>query len=98
MPGALHRLGGVRAARPTGAARADPRRSGVARAGIPAGSDLGEGPVRAFGEWAGEDWDNWRGRIFQPAATAVGLPDDTIPRDLRGSFASLLHLRGLQRA
>jgi hypothetical protein len=29
-------------------------------------------------------------RIFQPAAVAVGLPEDTIPRDLRGSFASLL--------
>ena len=39
---------------------------------------------------SGSDWDNWRERIFRPAAIAVGLPDDTIPRDLRGSFASLL--------
>ena len=32
-----------------------------------------------FGEWSGDDWDNWRERIFQPAAIAVGLPRDTIP-------------------
>jgi len=48
-----------------------------------------------FGEWSGSDWDNWRERIFQPAAIAVGLPADTIPRDLRGSFASLLIFEGL---
>jgi integrase len=48
-----------------------------------------------FGEWTGDDWDNWRERIFQPAAIAVVLPDDTIPRDLRGSFASLLIFEGL---
>jgi site-specific recombinase XerD len=48
-----------------------------------------------LGEWTGDDWDNWRERIFQPAAIAVGLPDDTIPRDLRGSFASLLIFEGL---
>jgi site-specific recombinase XerC len=48
-----------------------------------------------FGEWSGDDWDNWRERIFQPAAVAVGLPEDTIPRDLRGSFASLLIYEGL---
>jgi integrase len=47
-----------------------------------------------FGEWSGDDWDNWRERIFQAAAIAVGLPDDTIPRDLRGSFASLLIFEG----
>lgn len=44
--------------------------------------------------WTGEDWDNWRERIFQPAAIAVGLPADTRPRDLRGSFASLLIYEG----
>jgi site-specific recombinase XerD len=48
-----------------------------------------------FGEWSGDDWDNWRERIFQPAAIAVGLPEDMIPRDLRGSFASLLIFEGL---
>ena len=47
-----------------------------------------------FGEWSGDDWDNWRERIFQPAAVAAGLPGDTIPRDLRGSFASLPSSRG----
>jgi hypothetical protein len=36
-----------------------------------------------------------RERIFRPAAIAVGLPTDTIPRDLRGSFASLLIFEGL---
>ena len=34
-------------------------------------------------------------RIFQPAAQDVGLTADTIPRDLRGSFASLLIFEGL---
>lgn len=45
--------------------------------------------------WTGDDWDNWRERIFQPAAVAVGLPKDTRPRDLRGSFASLLIYEGV---
>jgi hypothetical protein len=54
----------------------------------------GDGEL-VFGEWSGTDWDNWRERIFQPAAIAVGLPADTIPRDLRGSFASLLIFEGL---
>jgi hypothetical protein len=46
-------------------------------------------------QWTGDDWDNWRERIFQPAAEAVGLPKDTRPRDLRGSFASLLIYEGV---
>ena len=54
------------------------------RCGRPDDDDL------VFGDWSLDDWDNWRERNFQPAAIAVGLPDDTIPRDLRGSFASLL--------
>lgn len=58
------------------------------RCGRPDDDDL------VFGEWSGDDWDNWRERIFQPTAIAVGLPDDTIPRDLRGSFASLLIFEG----
>jgi hypothetical protein len=70
----------------------------------PLGRDLAEFRIRCgrpaedelvFGSWSGDDWDNWRERIFQPAAIAVGLPDDTIPRDLRGSFASLLIFEGL---
>jgi hypothetical protein len=70
----------------------------------PLARDLAEFRVRCgrpgdeelvFGEWSGDDWDNWRERIFQPAAVAVGLPEDTIPRDRRGSFASLLIYEGL---
>src|SRR3954447_8205769 len=41
------------------------------------------------------DWDNWRERIFQPTAIGVGMPRDTRPRDLRGSFASLLIYEGV---
>ncbi len=48
-----------------------------------------------FGAWSGDGWDNRRERIFQPAAQDVGLTADTIPRDLRGSFASLLIFEGL---
>ena len=59
------------------------------RCGRPSDDEL------VFGEWSGGDWDNWRERIFQPAAIAVGLPGDAIPRDLRGSFASLLIYEGL---
>lgn len=35
------------------------------------------GPVfpRARG-WSGDDWDNWRERVFRPAAVAAGLPAD----------------------
>lgn len=50
--------------------------------------------AEVFGDWSAEDWDNWRDRIFKPAAAAAGLPDDVIPRDLRGSFASLLIFEG----
>lgn len=42
------------------------------------------------GEWSGDDWDNWRDRVFRPAAVRAGLPRDIRPRDLRGSFVSLL--------
>lgn len=44
--------------------------------------------------WPGHTWDNWRDRIFRPAATTAGLPADLRPRDLRGSFASLLIWEG----
>jgi site-specific recombinase XerD len=52
-------------------------------------------PSASGHRWTGDDWDNWRERIFQPAAVAVGLPPDTRPRDLRGSFASLLIYEGV---
>lgn len=41
-------------------------------------------------DWTREDWRNWRTRRFRPAAAYAGLPAGTRPRDLRGSFASLL--------
>jgi integrase len=55
-------------------------------AAAPAGRDLAEWRLRSFGsgpddlvfpsaageQWSGDDWDNWRERIFRPAAIAVG--------------------------
>jgi integrase len=43
--------------------------------------------------WRETDWRNWRRRVYQPAAKAVGL-DSRRPYDLRGSFASLLIWQG----
>lgn len=43
--------------------------------------------------WAEHDWRNWRRRVFQPAATKVGLPSPR-PYDLRGSFVSLMVWEG----
>jgi site-specific recombinase XerD len=51
-------------------------------------------PAGTGGPWKGHDWDNWRDRVYRPAAIAAKLPPDTIPRDLRGSFASLLIAEG----
>lgn len=45
--------------------------------------------------WTGSAWDNWRDRVYRPAAVAAGLPADTRPRDLRGSYASLCIQAGL---
>ncbi len=44
--------------------------------------------------WTGDDWTNWARRTYRPAARAAKLPEDTRPRDLRGSFASLLIAEG----
>lgn len=44
----------------------------------------------ASGPWTPHDWRNWRRRPFADAAKAAGLPADVRPRDLRGSFVSLL--------
>jgi len=41
-------------------------------------------------EWTEDEWRYWRRNVFRPAAVASGLPADVRPRDLRGSFASLL--------
>lgn len=40
--------------------------------------------------WTHTDWRNWRQRKFAPAAAFAELRADARPRDLRGSFASLL--------
>lgn len=47
-------------------------------------------PTMVEGDWTDDDWRNWRRRNFKPAAVAAGLPADVRPRDLRGSFVSLL--------
>ena len=48
-----------------------------------------------FGEWSPSDWDNWRQRIFRPAAIAVGLPADAIPATSGAASRSLLIFKGL---
>jgi site-specific recombinase XerD len=45
--------------------------------------------------WGGSDWDNWRDRTFRPACVESGLPWDARPRDLRGSYATLLIYEGM---
>ena len=44
--------------------------------------------------WKPGDWNNWRKRVYQPAAKAVGLADDLRVYRLRGSFVSLLLWEG----
>jgi uncharacterized membrane protein len=39
-------------------------------------------------------YNGWRAKVYKPAAAAVGLGEDAIPYDLRGSFASLLIWEG----
>jgi hypothetical protein len=43
--------------------------------------------------WTKTAWDNWRRRVYQPNAKAVGLRTP-VPYDLRGSFVSLLAWEG----
>lgn len=59
------------------------------RRGRPAGTELVV-PTNVEGPWSEHDWRNWRRRPFARAAEAAELPRDVRPRDLRGSFASLL--------
>ncbi len=49
---------------------------------------------RATGPWDRTAWRNWLRRVYRPAAVAAGLEPTTRPRDLRGSFASLLIWEG----
>jgi integrase len=51
-------------------------------------------PLPEGGEWDATDWQNWRRRVWRPAAKAAGLVDSR-PRDLRASYASLLIATGL---
>lgn len=47
--------------------------------------------------WAGgaaKRWDGWRDRVYRQAAKAAEPAVDARPRDLRGSFASLLIAAG----
>lgn len=41
-------------------------------------------------EWKRHDWNNWRRRVYQPAARAAGVTGDLKPYRLRASFVSLL--------
>lgn len=63
------------------------------KSGRPSSRDL-VFPGHDGGVMDGEAWDRWRERVFQPACEKAGLPVDTRPRDLRGSFASLLVWEG----
>lgn len=45
------------------------------------------------GLWRSDDWCNWRGRCWRPAATAAGCPAAR-PYDLRHSFVSMLIAEG----
>lgn len=44
--------------------------------------------------WKDHDWRNWRRRVYQPAAEAVGI-ESRRPYDLRHSFVSLLIQEGV---
>ena len=51
-------------------------------------------PTSLGGAWSADDWKNWRRRVWNPAAKAAGL-EGSRPRDLRGTFASLLIRSGM---
>lgn len=44
--------------------------------------------------WKRHDWQNWRRRVYRPAAIAAGVTGDLRPYRLRGSFVSLLLWEG----
>ncbi len=48
------------------------------------------GHVGGDGEWTKQDWKNWRRRVWAPAAEYAGVSPEARPRDLRGSFVTLL--------
>ena len=51
-------------------------------------------PRRTVRPWDNVAWRNWGKRIYRPAAINAGLGEGNRPRDLRGSFASLLIWEG----
>lgn len=71
----------------------------------PLGADIAEWAVASGGQsgllfptregepWGKTTWNNWRRRVYQPNASALGLASP-IPYDLRGSFVSLLAWEG----
>ena len=61
-----------------------------------AGEHAGNGLVfpGPSGAWSRSDWRNWVRRIWRPAIVEAGLDPTARPRDLRGSFASLLIYEG----
>ncbi len=52
-------------------------------------------PGPAGKPWTSQGWQNWRRRVWRPAAMAAGLADGSRPRDLRASYASLLIASGM---
>jgi integrase len=51
-------------------------------------------PRAQGGPWREHTYNNWRRRVYQPAAEAVGLSKTSRPYDLRHSLASLLYVEG----
>jgi integrase len=52
------------------------------------------GRTRDVDDWKLHEWQNWRRRVYQPAAKAVGVTGDLRVYRLRGSFVSLLLWEG----
>ena len=61
--------------------------------GGPNGTDLIV-PTTDRDAWTRQDWQNWRRRVYQPAAIAAGVTGDLRPYRLRSSFVSLLLWEG----
>ncbi len=62
--------------------------------GRPGGGELIV-PTTDGDEWRRYDWQNWRRRVWRPAAMAAGVTGDLRPYRLRGSFVSLLLWEGM---